>query len=97
MAESLPIRHVAGADRGEFVLERDGRRVGELAYTLGGGRMEIRHTGVDVSLRGSGEARRLLDAAVEFARAGGLKVLPRCSYAEVVLGRSEQYADVLDG
>ncbi len=96
MAEPLPIRHLAQADHGEFVLERDGRRVGELAYTLGGGRMVIRHTGVDVALRGSGEARRLLDAAVAFARAGGLKVLPRCSYAEVVLGRSAEYADVLE-
>ena len=96
MAGAPTLRHVADAAGGEFVLEQDGRRVGELSYTLGGGRMVIRHTGVDVPLRGGGAARRLLDAAVAHARERNIKIVPRCSYAEVVLGRSAEFADVLE-
>ena len=46
MAVAPTLRHAAEAAGGEFVLEQDGRRVGELTYSLGGGRMVIRHTGV---------------------------------------------------
>ena len=96
MAVAPTLRHAAEAAGGEFVLEQDGRRVGELTYSLGGGRMVIRHTGVDLPLRGSGAARRLLDAAVAYARERTLKIVPHCSYAEVVLGRSAEFADVLE-
>ena len=97
MAAATSIRQVPGAAGGEFVLELDGRRVGELAYTIDGRRLAIRHTGVDPSLRGHGEARELLDAAIAFARAQGYKVVPRCSYASMVFARSPaEFADVLD-
>jgi len=100
VADAAPapsIRHVPGEAGGDFLLERDGKRVGELTYAASGGRMVIHHTGVDPSLRGSGAARRLLDAAVAHARAGGLKVIPRCSYAAAVFARTPEWADLLAG
>lgn len=91
------IRHQPGEAGGEFLLELGGRRVGELTYGESGGRMVIHHTGVDPSLRGSGAARRLLDASVAHARAGGLKIVPRCSYAAAVFARTPEWAGLLAG
>jgi len=96
-AEALPIRHQRADDRGEFVMEREGKRVGELTYALAGPRMTILHTEVSPTLRGSGAARKLLDAAMLWARAENLKVASRCSYASAVLERTPQYADLRAG
>ena len=96
MAGAPVLRHAPAAEGGEFVLEQDGRRVGELTYDLAGKRLVIRHTGVEPSLRGHGAARQLLDAAIAFARAQDYKVIPRCSYASVVFARTPAaFADIL--
>ncbi|MGE8564752.1 MAG: GNAT family N-acetyltransferase, partial [Acinetobacter bohemicus] len=49
---------------------------------------------VDDSLRGQGVARQLLDVLVEFAREKNLKILPTCSYVEVMFRRDESFSDV---
>ena len=95
--EAPPIRHQRSDNRGEFVMERDGVRVGELLYSLAGSRMTILHTEVAPSMRGGGAARKLLDSAVQWARAENLKIASRCSYASAVLERSPQYADLRAG
>jgi predicted GNAT family acetyltransferase len=96
LAGALTIRHERNAAGGEFILQRGGERVGELVYSLSGRQMTIRHTGVDPAVRGRGVARKLVDAAVRFAREEHLKLASRCSYASAVFARSRQaFADVL--
>ena len=69
-----------------FVLERAGRRLGFLDYTLTENKvMTIDYVEVDPSLRGTGQGNRLVDAAVAWARASGLAVQARCSFARAVL------------
>lgn len=92
--ETPPIRHLRSDNRGEFVMERDGVRVGELLYSLAGSRMTILHTEVAPALRGSGAAAKLIESAVRLARAENLKIASRCSYASAVLARTPAYADV---
>jgi predicted GNAT family acetyltransferase len=58
--------------------------------------MVIMHTEVVPRLRGGGLARALVDAAAAWAREQKLKVLPRCSYARIVLLRSPAYADLVE-
>ena len=94
-AEAPPVHHQRSGDRGEFVMERDGVRVGELTYALAGARMTILHTEVSPTLRGSGAAAKLLESAVQLARAENLKIASRCSYASAVFARTPAYADVL--
>lgn len=96
MDTGLPIEHRRDGDHGEFVIERDGRRLGELLYVARGpGVVAVNHTEVDDSLRGSGAAKQLVEAVVTWARAENVKLVPRCSYVRAVLARTPAWQDVL--
>jgi len=60
---------------------------GRLDYSLRGDVMTIVHTEVDPALEGKGVAGRLVKAALEHARANGLKVVPVCEYAASYMER----------
>ncbi len=90
MPEPLPIVH--RQEHRRFVMDAER---GELIYSLSPGRLTILHTEVEPALRGAGQAARLVDAAVQWARAQGLKVDSRCGYARVVLARTPAHSDVL--
>ena len=78
-----------------FKADASGRRVAEISYIWNGGeQIEANHTWVDDSLRGQGVARQLLDTLVEFAREKQLKIVPTCSYVEVMFRREKSFADV---
>jgi hypothetical protein len=89
------ITHEPGGDIGEFVVEHDGRRLGTMNYTRENGVVEILHTEVDPSLRGSGAAGQLVAAAVDWARREQLQIAPRCAYARSVFKKTPDYQDVL--
>lgn len=96
MTDSPSIRRECTERRGAFIMERDGRQLGELTYTTAGARMTIHHTGVDPFLRGTGAAGKLVDAAVQWARAENLKVASRCDYASALFAKTPAaYADIL--
>jgi hypothetical protein len=89
------IRHVSSGARGAFVLERDGRRLAELTYTVAGARIILDHTHVDDALRGTGTGAKLVAEAVQWARAGDRKLMPLCPFARSVFDKTASYADVL--
>jgi len=91
----MPIRHERSGHRGAFVVERDGKRLAEMTYTVAGDRVIIDHTTVDDALRGTGAGARLVEAAVQWARAERRKLLPLCPFARSVFDKTPQYADVL--
>jgi hypothetical protein len=91
-----PITHERNEQGGAFLMLRDGRRLGELLYAARGpGVVAVNHTEVDDSLRGSGAAKRLVEAVVLWARAENVKLVPRCSYVRAVLARTPAWQDVL--
>jgi predicted GNAT family acetyltransferase len=96
MAEdnAIPVRHREHGSHGEFFVEREGRRVAELTYSISGERAVVGHTWVDPTLRGAGFAPALVDAAARWAREQGVKIVPVCSYVRAVFQRSAKYADV---
>ncbi len=55
----------------------------------------IDHTGVDERLEGRGMGSALVEALVQWARAGGKKVWPMCPFAQALFERSRQFDDVL--
>jgi predicted GNAT family acetyltransferase len=87
------IRHVASGHRGAFVLERDGKRLAELSYTVAGSRVILDHTQVDDTLRGTGTGAKLVGTAVDWARAEKRKLPP--PYARAVFDKTPAYGDVL--
>lgn len=91
---SSPIVHDTAASR--FSLQRDGHEA-ELTYRLQGATLVIEHTVVPGPLGGQGIGGDLVKAALEHARAAGLKVVPACSYAAAYVQRHPEYADLVDG
>lgn len=81
---------------GRFYIEQDGKEVATMTFqNMKADAMNIDHTEVDDSLQGQGVARKLLDTAVDYARAQNLKVRATCSYAESALKKNPDYNDVL--
>lgn len=63
-------------------------------YRLQGSVMRMTHTGVPPQLEGRGIAAALVRAALDHARAHGLKVDPACSYVAVYMRRHPETQDL---
>jgi predicted GNAT family acetyltransferase len=93
----LDVQHAEDARGGAFFVEDGGARVAELTYSRWApGRAVIEHTTVSDRLGGRGVGKRLVLAAVAWARATGTKLTPDCSYARAVLQKDGSLQDVLD-
>jgi predicted GNAT family acetyltransferase len=93
----MQFQHVDNQHNGEFYLDNEqGKRIAEISYVWSGEQKIIaNHTWVDDSLRGQGMARQLLDVLVDFARQKQLKIVPTCSYVEVMFRREKSFSDVV--
>ena len=73
-------------ESGRFVLRLDGQ-VAELVYARRGNVLDIQHTFTPPPLRRREIAARLTEAAFEYARREGLRVVPTCPYAALYVER----------
>jgi uncharacterized protein len=89
------IDHQRAGHRGAFVLMRDGEKLAEQTYTVAGSRVIIDHTDVDDRLRGTVAGKKLVQAAVEWARSENVKLMPLCPFAKSVFDKTPEYSDVL--
>ena len=64
-------------------------------YAVQGDKRLILHVEADPALRGTGAAGAFMQALAEHARAEGLKLTPRCSYAVAWLKRHREFDDVV--
>jgi predicted GNAT family acetyltransferase len=67
-----------------------------LEYVKMNDMLDLNHTYVPYQLRGKGIAAKLVEAALEYARLNGIKIIPSCSYVAVYLQRHPEYEDLLD-
>lgn len=63
-------------------------------YAAQGTTRVILHVEADPALRGTGAAGSFMQALAEHARAEGLKLAPRCSYAVAWLKRHPEFDDI---
>lgn len=96
MTDEHAILHEERGQRGAFFIEENGRRIAELTYrrtspTL----VNIDHTEVADSLKGLGVGRKLLAAAVLWARETHTQFTATCSFAANRFARDKSIRDVL--
>jgi uncharacterized protein len=85
---------VHNAAKHRFELDVDGQSVVS-EYRLSGGVMTFFHTLTPPALRGRGLAARVVQTALEFARAEGLKVIPLCWYVNEHIKAHPEFRDLL--
>ncbi len=85
---------VHNAANQRFELDVDGQTV-FTEYRMSGGIMTFFHTLTPPALRGRGLAARVVQAALEFARAQQLKVVPLCWYVSGHITAHPEFRDLL--
>jgi predicted GNAT family acetyltransferase len=89
------IQHEDPDHRGAFFIARDGKRVAWMSYSRpDAGLAIIDHTEGAAELGGQGVGRRLLDAAVTWARATDTKVRSTCPFVSAQCATDESLRDV---
>jgi predicted GNAT family acetyltransferase len=66
-----------------------------LNYRIADGVIALVHTETPPQAQGQGIASRLVQGALDDARAKGLKVAPRCPFVSAYMGRHPEYNDLL--
>jgi hypothetical protein len=92
MAESPTVVHHQAA--GQFEIRADAG-IAVLSYVQRGDTLDLMHTRVPRELEGQGYGAALAKAALDYARAAGLKVIPTCPFVGAYLRRHKDYADLV--
>lgn len=79
---------------GRFELERDGQ-VAYLQYTITGHVLELLHSEIPDSMRGSGVASTLSKTALDWARQNNMKVDVVCPFVAGFLRTHPEYSDLV--
>jgi predicted GNAT family acetyltransferase len=92
----MEIQQINDTRRGYFEAIEDGKEAGKMTYTWAGdSKFIIDHTEVSPDFNGKGVGKKLVMAAVDYARANNLKIIPLCPFAKSVFDKVEEIRDVL--
>ncbi|SNR36739.1 GNAT family N-acetyltransferase [Flavobacterium sp. ov086] len=92
----MEINQINDTRRGYFEAIEDGKEAGKMTYTWAGdSKFIIDHTEVSEGFNGKGVGKKLVMAAVEYARTNNLKIIPLCPFAKSVFDKTEDIHDVL--
>jgi len=92
----MEIQQINDTRRGYFEAIEDGKEAGKMTYTWAGdSKFIIDHTEVSEGFNGKGVGKKLVMAAVEYARTNNLKIIPLCPFAKSVFDKVEEIRDVL--
>lgn len=82
--------------KGAFAAMEKDVQAGLMTYTWAGNdKFIIDHTEVNTDFSGQGVGKKMVMAAVEFAREKDLKIIPLCPFAKSVFEKVEDIRDVL--
>ncbi|URM35324.1 GNAT family N-acetyltransferase [Flavobacterium anhuiense] len=92
----MEIQQINDIKRGYFEAVEDGKEAGKMTYTWAGdSKFIIDHTEVSPDFNGKGVGKKLVMAAVDYARANNLKIIPLCPFAKSVFDKVPEIHDVL--
>jgi hypothetical protein len=90
--DDVAVTHNEAAHRFEATVDR---LRSLLAYRLFPDRIVLHHTEVPPPIEGHGIAAKLTRAALDFARANHLRVVPLCPYVSSFLRKHREYQDLV--
>lgn len=92
----MEIQQINDTRKGYFEATEDGKEAGKMTYTWAGdSKFIIDHTEVSPEFNGKGVGKKLVLAAVDYARANNVKIIPLCPFAKSVFDKVEEIRDVL--
>jgi predicted GNAT family acetyltransferase len=92
----MEIQQINDTKRGYFEAIEDGKEAGKMTYTWAGdSKFIIDHTEVSPDFNGKGVGKKLVMAAVDYARTNNVKIIPLCPFAKSVFDKVEEIRDVL--
>lgn len=92
----MEINHRKEENKGAFIATENGAKAGEMTYSKGGDTLIIiDHTEVDAAFGGQGVGKKMVLAAVDFARENNIKILPLCPFAKAAFDKDATIQDVL--
>ena len=86
------VEHHASANQFEI---RSDAGTALLRYALRDGAIDLLHTKVPSACEGRGYGAALVRAALDYARAEKLRVIPSCPFVRSFVTRHQEYADLL--
>lgn len=92
----MEIQQVNNEHKGFFKAVEEDKQAGKMTYSWAGeAKFIIDHTEVDPAFNGRGVGKKMVMAAVTYARENNLKIIPLCPFAKSVFGKVEEIRDVL--
>jgi predicted GNAT family acetyltransferase len=92
----MEVQQEDNGKKGKFFVILDGKEEAAMTYVYAGENIIIDHTEVGEVFKGQGVGYKLVEAAVDFARASNIKIKPLCPFANAVFKKkSNEYSDVL--
>jgi predicted GNAT family acetyltransferase/uncharacterized Fe-S cluster protein YjdI len=94
--QSLIIKHETNERQGIFIAIKDNKQAGLMTYTwIASREFIIDHTEVHPNFEGTGIGKKMVYAAVNYARENELKIIPMCSFAKAIFDKDSEIRDVL--
>ncbi|MEX0996469.1 MAG: GNAT family N-acetyltransferase [Flavobacteriaceae bacterium] len=82
--------------KGFFKAVSDGKEAGRMTYSWAGkSKFIIDHTEVKPDFNGQGVGKKLVLAAVDYARENNLKIIPLCPFVKAMFEKKPEIRDVI--
>lgn len=92
----MEVNQFDSENKGFFKAEANGIKAGRMTYSRAGAdKIIIDHTDVNPEFKGQGVGNKMVIAAVNFARAKNIKIIPLCPFAKSVFDKNTEIRDVL--
>jgi uncharacterized protein len=92
----MEIQQINRESKGFFKAVSDEKEAGRMTYSWAGSdKFIIDHTEVKPEFNGQGVGKKMVLAAVEYARENKLKIIPLCPFAKAMFDRMQEIRDVL--
>ena len=91
----MEIKQINGERKGCFTAEEDGVEAGQMTYIWSeNNTFTINHTIVHPEFKGRGVGKKMVMAAVEYARKSNVKIIPACSFVKSLFEKIPETKDV---